>query len=257
MGRAECRHSRGASPGHFRMSMSAPTYRFLNAELQTEQRLLNVNGRDCQVGARAFDLLLALVERRDRVVLKSELLELVWPRIVVEENNLPVQVGSLRKLLGPHAIATIPGRGYRFVAPLIEPAVVLAEYGHLALTDSPTHGAAQASAPPSADRVTTRSTLVGRADELALLATMLDAHRLVTVVGAGGIGKSRLAQAVSAGQARALRRQRVADRAGRTRRSVAARPCRRAASRRGPSRARRLRADARHRARESPHAARS
>ena len=62
-------------------------------------------------------MLLALVERRDRVVPKNELLDLVWPKLVVEENNLQVQV-ALRKLLGPHAIATIPGRGYRFALPL-------------------------------------------------------------------------------------------------------------------------------------------
>ena len=102
------------------MSTSPATYRFLAAELQTARRVLRVDGRDCQLGARAFDLLLALVERRDRVVPKNELLEIVWPRMVVEENNLPVQVSSLRKLLGPNAIATVPGRGYRFVAPLLE-----------------------------------------------------------------------------------------------------------------------------------------
>jgi DNA-binding winged helix-turn-helix (wHTH) protein len=93
--------------------MSPASYRFLAAELQTARRVLRVDGRDCQIGARAFDLLLALIERRDRVVSKNELLEIVWPRMVVEENNLPVQVSSLRKLLGANAIATVPGRGYR------------------------------------------------------------------------------------------------------------------------------------------------
>ena len=68
--------------------------------------------------ARAFDLLLALAERRERVVAKTELLDLVWPGLVVEENNLQVQISTLRKLLGPQAIATIPGRGYRFTAAL-------------------------------------------------------------------------------------------------------------------------------------------
>jgi DNA-binding response OmpR family regulator len=47
--------------------------------------------------------------RRDRVVPKSELLDRVWPGLVVEENNLQVQVSTLRKLLGPQVIATIPG----------------------------------------------------------------------------------------------------------------------------------------------------
>ena len=63
-------------------------------------------------------MLLALVERRDRAVDKNELFELVWPGLVVEENNLQVHTSTLRKLLGPQAITTIPGRGYRFTAGL-------------------------------------------------------------------------------------------------------------------------------------------
>lgn len=70
------------------------------------------------LGARAFDVLVVLVERRERLVTKDELLETAWPGLVVEENNLQVQVSALRKILGPHAIATIPGRGYRFTARL-------------------------------------------------------------------------------------------------------------------------------------------
>ncbi len=66
------------------------------------------------MGARAFDLLLCLLAHRDRVVTKSEMLEMVWPGLVVEENNLSVQVSALRKLLGRKAITTVPGRGYRF-----------------------------------------------------------------------------------------------------------------------------------------------
>src|ERR1700740_3147162 len=63
------------------------------------------------LGAKAFDVLCALIERRERLVTKDELLGLVWPNLVVEENNLQVQVSTLRKTLGTDAIATIPRRG--------------------------------------------------------------------------------------------------------------------------------------------------
>jgi len=59
---------------------------------------------------------MALIERRDRVVSKDELLDLVWPNVTVEEGNLQVQIAALRRLLGANAIATVPGRGYQFVA---------------------------------------------------------------------------------------------------------------------------------------------
>ena len=66
------------------------------------------------LGSRAFDLLAALVARRDRVVPKDELIDVVWPGLVVEDNNLQVQISALRKVLGAQAIATVPGRGYQF-----------------------------------------------------------------------------------------------------------------------------------------------
>ena len=66
------------------------------------------------LGPRAFDLLVALVERAGQLVTKETLLDRVWPELVVEENNLQVQISALRKILGQEAIATIPGRGYRF-----------------------------------------------------------------------------------------------------------------------------------------------
>ncbi|HEY5283333.1 MAG TPA: winged helix-turn-helix domain-containing protein, partial [Polyangia bacterium] len=66
------------------------------------------------LGARAFDVLQALIERRQRLVTKEELLDLAWPELVVEENNLQVQISALRKVLGTDAIATVAGRGYRF-----------------------------------------------------------------------------------------------------------------------------------------------
>lgn len=86
----------------------------------TERRLL-VDGEPAEVGARAFDLLSTLIEHRDRVVCKDELLRRVWQGVVVEENNLTVQVAALRKVVGAKAIATVPGRGYRWAAPLSEP----------------------------------------------------------------------------------------------------------------------------------------
>ena len=87
-------------------------------EIRPDERLLLENGAPVAIGARAFDLLLCLVVHRDRVVTKDEAMQSAWPGRVVEENNLSVQVSALRKAIGSAAIATIPGRGYRFVRPV-------------------------------------------------------------------------------------------------------------------------------------------
>ena len=87
-------------------------------EVRPAERRVLAHGEPVALGARAFDLLLVLIEHRDRVVGKDELLARVWPGTVVEENNLTVQVSSLRKVLGNDAITTVAGRGYRFTLPL-------------------------------------------------------------------------------------------------------------------------------------------
>ena len=160
------------------------TVRFGTIEIQPVARRVLAAGVPATLGARAFDLLLALIERRDRVVTKHELMDIVWPDQVVEEGNLHVQVSTLRKLLGPSAITTIPGRGYRFVVPLDD-----------VVTQAP------ADPPPSqpAARLpgnlgTHRAPLLGRETELPALLALLEARRLVTIVGASGMGKTALAQ---------------------------------------------------------------
>ena len=136
-------------------------------------------------------MLVALIERRERVVSKHELLDLRWTDIAVEESNLPVHISSLRKLLGPNVIATIPGRGYRFTAALDGEA-------------SSTPSSASVEPPTGQSPTGVRSnlpaempTLYGRGEDLSALRALIQAHRLVTVAGAGGIGKSALAQAVA------------------------------------------------------------
>lgn len=95
-----------------------PAYRFDRYELHPSDRLLLRDGVAVPLGARAFDLLLCLIERHPAVVGKDEALSRVWPGLVVEENNLSVQVSALRKQLGNEAIATVAGRGYRFALAL-------------------------------------------------------------------------------------------------------------------------------------------
>ena len=72
-------------------------YRFGRFELQPATRQLLADGQPVVLGARAFVVLHALIERRERLVTKDELLDLAWPEIVVEENSLQAQVSSLRK----------------------------------------------------------------------------------------------------------------------------------------------------------------
>jgi TolB-like protein/DNA-binding winged helix-turn-helix (wHTH) protein len=87
-------------------------------EIQIQGRQLWVDGRQINLGARAFDVLNLLVRHPDRVVTKKELLEAAWPGLVVEENNLQVQISNLRRVLGHDAITTIPAQGYQINVPL-------------------------------------------------------------------------------------------------------------------------------------------
>ena len=87
---------------------------FGHVELRLAERRLLVDGQPVALGSRGFDLLRALVAKRDRVVSKDDLLDEVWPGLVVEENNLQVQISGLRRVLGARAITTVAGQGYRF-----------------------------------------------------------------------------------------------------------------------------------------------
>ena len=157
------------------------TYRFGPVEVRPAERQLLVKGQPAAVGARAFDLLLALIDHRDRVVGKGELLDLVWPGLVVEENNLQVQVSTLRKLLGPNSVATVPGRGYRFT---LVP-----------------EGADAAGSPALPVRTSNLpaalNSFIGRAAEIAEIRQQLGGARLVTLTSVGGTGKTRLALRVA------------------------------------------------------------
>ena len=180
------------------MSRQPLAYVFEPYRLTPSKRLLARGETTVKLGGRAFDVLVVLVERRDRTVGKDELMDLVWPKVVVEENNLQVQIVALRKLLGHPAISTVPGRGYRFTLPV----QVEGDAG----TDRPT-GQVD-SAPATVDRRTnlpeSLPALYGREHDLATLRELVDRHDLVTVAGPGGIGKTRLAQAIAAEQAAKL-----------------------------------------------------
>ena len=98
-------------------------YQFGPFRLLVDQRELSAHGIPIPLGQRAFDILLVLVSRHGHLVTKDELMDEVWPGVIVEENNIQVHISALRKVLGTDGdpkryLVTVPGRGYRFVAPV-------------------------------------------------------------------------------------------------------------------------------------------
>ena len=140
------------------------------------------------LGPRAVAVLTALVQQPGEPVAKRALMQAAWTGLVVEDANLTVQVSAIRRVLaqvagGERWLETLARRGYRFNGPVIE------------LRD----GSAQHPRRESVGHLPEAlSSFVGREGELVDLKRLLAKNRLLTLVGAGGIGKTRLAVQVAA-----------------------------------------------------------
>src|SRR5215469_16353487 len=102
-------------------------YEFGKFRLDTAERVIETDGRPLPLTPKAYEVLLVLVENRGRIVEKEDLMRRVWPDTFVEDSNLGFNISVLRKLLGEGSgngssryIETVPKRGYRFVAEVVE-----------------------------------------------------------------------------------------------------------------------------------------
>ena len=170
--------------------MNGRTISFGPFRLLVAQRLLLEDDKPVRLGSRAFELLVALIERAGKLVGKDELVSRVWPQTFVEESNLQIQISTLRRALGDgqgghRYIVTIPGKGYNFVAPV--------------LLDEPSRNPPSPTLTPAGMHnlpfVLTR--MIGREAAVATLVSRLSRERMVTIVGSGGIGKTTVALAVA------------------------------------------------------------
>ena len=99
-------------------------YGFDNFRLDVSNRQLLRDDKPVALAAKAFDMLVVLIENGGRLIGKDELFSRVWPDQIVEESNLTVQVSAIRKALGEHKdnpryIVTVPGHGYRFTGNML------------------------------------------------------------------------------------------------------------------------------------------
>src|SRR6266478_1486795 len=165
--------------------------------LLVARRELLAHGVPVTMGQRAFEILLTLVSRHGQLVTKDELMAEVWPGVVVEENNIQVHISAVRKVLatagdGERYLLTVAGRGYRFVAPVKRESAA-------EINAAPAPGPDQSAAVPAGFGAATNNlpqqltSLIGREADLADIKARLGSHRLVTLTGSGGVGKTRLA----------------------------------------------------------------
>ncbi|WP_173088537.1 winged helix-turn-helix domain-containing protein [Devosia sp. 1635] len=171
--------------------------------LHVSGRLLQADGVSVNVGSRALDLLIALVEQAGEVLSQRELIARAWPGLVVDEANVRVNIASLRKSLGDgrngaRYIVNVPGRGYSFVAPVTRTQLgSSSQEGEETWTFDPQ----SPSQPPafvgerSLPEALTR--LIGRDSSVSTVVELLTKHRFVSVIGPGGMGKTAVAISVA------------------------------------------------------------
>src|SRR5437763_2927030 len=162
--------------------------------LLAARRELLAHGVPVTLGQRAFEILLLLVSRHGQLVTKDELMAEIWPGVVVEENNIQVHISAVRKVLaaagdGDRYLLTVAGRGYRFVAPVTRESA--GEVKAAALADQSVPARSDIGAPTN-NLPQQLTSLIGREADLAEIKARLSDHRLVTLTGSGGVGKTRL-----------------------------------------------------------------
>jgi len=177
--------------------------------LDTEARVLTHDGVATALGARGVAVLAALVSRAGEYVEKSVIVDVAWPGIVVEDANLAVQISAIRRVLarvpdGKDWIETLTRRGYRFVGPVARSSDESAIPSDCAA--QLTSGDPQRRVPPTVPNAPAGhphnlpariSSFVGRTRETEEVRRLLERNRLVTLVGIGGVGKTRVALQVA------------------------------------------------------------
>ncbi len=171
------------------LSPSKDDFGFGPFRLLVRERRLLKGDEAVELGARGLDVLVVLASRPNEVVSKKDLLAQAWPDVHVDEASLRFQIMAVRRALGDGAdggryIATVPGRGYCFVAATSRPG-------------DPVDSVPLREREPSFANLPGRlGRMVGRADVVHALQARLLAVRFVTIVGAGGVGKTTVAVAV-------------------------------------------------------------
>jgi DNA-binding winged helix-turn-helix (wHTH) protein len=179
-----------SSPGYPMNNVSSGylEFSFGPFRLIPAQQLLVEDGKPVSMGARGLELLRVLVEHSGKVVSKDELIACIWPDTCVSESNLKVQIAALRRALGEgrrgeRYVATVSGRGYRFVAPVKR--------------QDAFHGQGETAAASEDNLVRGWIRLLGRDQIIDALIRELPARRFITNAGPGGIAKTTVALALA------------------------------------------------------------
>ncbi|MDH2434069.1 winged helix-turn-helix domain-containing protein [Pokkaliibacter sp. MBI-7] len=175
-----------------RADQSEQTFCFDAFTFHIQRRLVTEQGQPVRLGSRALDILQLLLENAGKVVSKEQLIAYVWPHSIVEDINLRVHIAALRRALhdgedGRRYIITVPQRGYSFVAAGVRQAEAA---GHPSGTDPEQTLIAAPTATHSYSLPVSAAAIEGRDELVEELVQRLLSHRLVTLTGPGGVGKS-------------------------------------------------------------------
>src|SRR5260370_12934540 len=165
-------------------------------EVDLTRRELRARGVPVPIGGRAFEIVEVLVQSAGELVSKSELSARIWPGAIVEDNTLQFHISAIRKALGSDRgmLKTASGRGYRLLGAWTSRQESTSSLDSIDL--EPMRSPAK---PFQTNLPSAASELVGRTDAMRHLRGLLSAYRVVTLTGAGGIGKTRLALEVARG----------------------------------------------------------